>query len=140
MFKKTLTFLALTASTLTLAAGPASAATGPSIRLDDKAVLVQGGISVRGTIKCAPGDLFREIDVTVGQDGTVSTATGGIQCDGSKQHFDVYVPGQFHPGPAKAAVVSPAPEGSNGRTVKDQGTIQVVNPPFPCASASGTFC
>ncbi|MEY2568044.1 MAG: hypothetical protein QOE35_2573 [Actinomycetota bacterium] len=140
MLKKTLTFLALTGAAVTMAASPAFAGSGPFIQLNGKSLLVQGGVSVQGTIKCDKGEQFREIDVTLAQGSFVNSATGGVQCDGSKQFWEVYVPGTaFQPGPAKAAAVSPAPEGSNGRALHDQRTVELVYPTINC-SASATFC
>lgn len=125
--------LSLAVAAVALAGAPASAASGPFIRIDAKIPLAQGGASVTGTIRCGPEN-FRLIRVSLAQGGEFAEADGGIQCDGLRQRFEVYVPGQFHPGDARAAAVSrPSQDGLHtvsGPVLRDHRNV-VIQAPLP---------
>jgi hypothetical protein len=125
MLKKTLTFLALSAAAVGLAASPAAAA-GGSLKLNDRAYLVPGGVDVVGKITCASGEEERDITVTVAQGSVVGTGHGEYYCNESPGNFEVFVPGNFHTGTARASASSPRTSASNSKNLRDQRDVEIV--------------
>jgi len=125
MLKKTLTFLALSAAAVGLAASPAAAA-GGSLRLNSRAYLVKGGVDVVGSIKCASGETERTISVTLVQGSQIGSGETDYYCGETPGNFEVFIPGNFDLGSAKASAVAPRTSASNSKNLKDTRTVEIV--------------